>query len=587
LRDPFRIRENFWRWWAVTPTWLVTLASAVALLVLGLTGWRAGIAAYDWYRKAVIERNGRQAVEAAAAGDWDRAGTLALAVVVTGDQRIEVLRVLVDSMRRADDRRLVEAADALMSHPECNSTDRLTVFQWSASSEPLGRVWMRWQRLSAENRAAVPFKLALVDRFIQDGDFALALEFLKDYKTPETPPEVAARVIRALIVKGTPPSLELAQTGLADQVTRHPDGPVEWLDLLESLPVESLDGFILEPLRPWLRAGRQGQPGRGELMEARIRLRTAPEADRGKVVAEAVAKWRSEAPHVLCRFLAAVDRSEILVETFTDEVVAGDAELVKARLGALIRLGRTKDLETSLALHEQTLPPTELFAYQAVAADRAGNDTERNRCWDRVLAEGRTSPRAGELLRMNAFAEQYGLVAEAQRTLLEALKEGWGALPSFAALTGVLKSLGDKGQEHEIMAILATYLGFEPGNSQLICRHAYLAALLGLETPAVGIARLSKLKEPDQSEPHLIAVLAALHLLAGDIGEAGNIWDKLPVPPEDLAPGFRTAWLSTQVVAGKLAPEAPAVADIPWKTLLPCERTTFEGILRDYRNAHP
>ncbi len=575
----FTLREYLCCWWAVTPTWRASLVVAGVLALLGLIGAYG----YGLFRKEVLERNGRQAVEAAAADDWERARALSLSVVLTGDRRIEILRVLVDSMRRLEDRRLAGFTAALISHPEGTSADRLRMFQWIALGEPEGRVWMSWQQLPASDRAALPFKLALVDRFIQDGDHAQVLDFLKEYHGSIPPPEVAARVIRAQIGQGTQNSLELAQTGLADQVTRHPDGPAEWMDLLESLPIESLDGFILEPLRPWLRAGRPDQPGRGELMEARIQLREAAEAGRGKVVADAVSAWCAEAPHALCRFLVAVGRPETVAETFTNEKVSGDSELIKARLDTLIQLGRDRKLQTSLVRHEGTLRPSELFAYQAVAADRAGNDAERNRCWNRVLAEAVTSPKTDELLRLHAFARQHGLVEEAQRTLLEALKAGRGPLPAYSALAALLKSLEKKGMEHDIMTILATYLRFEPWNSQLIARHSYLSAMLGLEPPAEGIKRVSKLLEGSAGEAHVIAVLATLQLLAGDIGEAGETWNKLSFPPEDLAPGFRTAYLMTRVVAGNLDREDPSVKGIPWETLLPCERNNLNKILLNYR----
>lgn len=581
----YLLRGKFGRWWAVTPTWKAVGVVALVLGVLGGGVWLAGSPAYGAFRKWMVERNGREAVVAAAGGDWERARDLSLSVVLTGDRRIEVLRVLVESMRHLDDRRLSSLSDALMTHPECTAEDRLGVFRSMALIEPLGRLRMRWQMLPEVDRKEVSFKLALVDRFIQDGDFTLALDFLKEYRSESPAPEIALRVIRALIGQGTVRSLGLAQTGVVEEWKKHPEGGVDWLDPLEELPLEAIDVFALGPMRKWLKGGRPGQPGRGELMEARIQYQGTAEDARGKVVEDAVAAWRQAAPRELCRFLFAVGQSGKLAEVFDDAAVTGDADLVKARLDALIAIGNNEALEASLALHEKTLRPVEQFAYRALAAARAERASDRNLAWNKVIAEGLTSAKADDLLAMHGFARRHGMVDEAERALLEAVKDGRGPLPSYRALMRQLGSLEEKGQEHDLMTILTAYLKLEPWNPTLVGRHTYLSVMLGLEPAADGVALVGELvgraKEGDVDD-HLLAVWATLQLLAGQAGEAGGTWKKLTLAVDDLAPGFRAANLLSRVVVGELDPGDPLIKGIAWDTMLPCERESLNKVLRNY-----
>lgn len=582
LRKTYLRRLN--RWWAKTPRWQCRL---IIFSIVAGCSWILAKPAYSHLRRWLIERNYNAAIEASDNHQPAAARDLALAVAFTGDTRIEMLRVLERSAHELGDPRYERYGGALLAHPQSTAADRLRVFQSMALNSPFGRLQSQWAGLAESDRTRLPFRLALTDRVIRDGAFKQALSLLDDLPIDSPAPEVAARRIRCLIGQSTEQSLELAQQRIVANWQQQPEHPADWCALLESLPVGALDVFILNPLRPWLARGRPGKPGQGELLESRIRWQASNPADRDAVVSAAIARWRTAAPVPLSAFLTAVAQPERLVDTFSDEAVSGNPDLIKARLKALIQLNRNTELTTTLGLHGATLPPIDQMSFATVAAHRINDGANQNLCWNKALAEGVTSQRPDDLLNLYGFANRAGLFPEAERALVAAIKAARGPLPPYESLAPALENLTHSGLEHDLMAILNEYLKFEPWNPLVISRHGYLAALLGLEKPTNVINRITDLADRFPTETQVIAVLASLQVLAELPDQATATWQRLTVAPEDLTLGYRAAHLMTSVLTGRLTRDAPVVKELPVAELLPSERSIFQKLIRPDEPAPP
>lgn len=565
------------RRWAKTPKWLCRLI--LCAIFLGI-GWLLAKPAYSRARRWLVERNFNAAIEASEAHQPAKARELALAVTYTGDTRIAMLRVLERSANELGDARYERFAGSLLNHPQCTGADRLRVFQNLARNVPFGRLQSHWAGLKDSDRADLPFRLALVDRILRDGAFNPAMTLLGELPANPPDPEVASRRIRCLIGQCTESSLELAQQRLVALWQQQPGRAADWVALLKLLPVEALDPFILSPLRPALSRGLPGKPGEGELIDARIRWQAGNPAEQNALTIEIINRWRSEAAVELCAFLTAVNQPERLVTTFTDEAVTGNPDLIKARLQALIQLSRDPEVATTLKLHGASLEPIDQMAYAAQAAHRINDDANLNLCWNKGLVEGVTSQHPDALLELHHFANRAGMVAEAERALVAAIKAARGPLPPYDALTPALESLTRKGLEHDLMSILNEYLKLEPWNPLVISRHGYLTALLGLEKPAEVIPRVQKLTERLPDNTQILAVLATVQLLAEQPDAASATWRKLSSAPQDLTLGYRAAYLATEVLSGRLERSAPAVRAFPWKDLMPGERNHFGKLVR-------
>ena len=348
---------------------------------------------------------------------------------------------------------------------------------------------------------------------------------------------------------------------------------------IESIPVDELDGFLLEPMRGWLAQGRPGKPGRAECIDARIRWSVLAPADRGPFLEAMVARWRQDAPLALGKFLAAVGLDERLVEILDDPAVGEDDELVVLRLEALQRLRQADDMVLTLLLQGRTLTPMWTQAWLTAASHGAGDTAIQADAWRAAIEEGCTASEAGALIDLHDFALKAGMLAEHRSALVAAIKQGRGALPAYDQVKPFLKALEEQESDDDLIAVHQRFVRLEPWNPALVNRYCHLAALSGLEDPAVLIGYLESVAKEAPDLAQTSAVQATVHLLGGDVVRADECWKRLKLPVDELTVGFRAAHLATAVVAGRTPPDDASVVDFPWDELLPCERTAFRKII--------
>jgi hypothetical protein len=576
-----KIIRRFWthtwrRAWNELPSWVRVLA--VLGILLGI-GWMTARPAYARFRQWRLERNYQAALVADRAGRSSEARELARALILSGDRRVETLRVLERSLVALKDPRHEEVALWLFGHPSAGLEDRVRTFAVLAPESPYGRMRVLWSSLSEHERKDPRFMMPIADRMLADGAFGTVMQLLGAPSGDAHDPAAAERRIRAAIGVASPESCEDAQRWIVDAWKADPDSPLEvWLRL-ESIPVVELDDFLLEPMRAWLVQGRPGKPGRGECIDARIRWPLLAPAERGPFLDTLIARWKRDAPLALGKFLAAVGHDERLVEALDDPVVCEDDELVALRLEALQRLRRADDMVLTLLLQGRTLTPMWTQSWLAAASHVAGDTAIQADAWRAAIEEGQTSSEAGALIELNDFAVKAGMLEEHRSALVAAIKRGRGALPAYDQVKPFLKALEEQDSDDDLIAVHQRFVRLEPWNPALVNRYCHLAALSGLEDPAVLIGHLESVANQAPDLAQTSAVQATVHLLGGDVVRADECWKRLKLPVDELTVGFRAAHLATAVVAGRTPPDDASVVSFPWDELLSCERTAFRKII--------
>jgi hypothetical protein len=61
---------------------------------------------------------------------------------------------------------------------------------------------------------------------------------------------------------------------------------------------------------------------------------------------------------------------------------------------------------------------------------------------------------------------------------------------------------------------------------------------------------------------------------------AAEMFDRLPIAPGDLVPGYHAAFLTSQVLARRITKNDPRITGFPWESLLPSERKKFSKLIR-------
>lgn len=567
-------------WWHDRPPLLRWVIAVGGLALFAAASLPLSSATYRALKQATMDRHLRAAQAALESGDHQKASDLAWIVARARDPDPAVLRVLEQAMDALGDDRRSAVSQALYGHPEATPDDRLRIFERSARDDPFGVVQRNLEALPPAERMSRGIAMALAGRALDDQLFSDALKRLADLPTEPPDPEVAALRIRAWTGIGSIQSHALAQKRIVFFLQRNP-ADATWHHLLESIPIRRLDPYILRPIRSI--AAVPGHPGLSELIETRIRWSMAEStgaADR--IVADAVAQWRHMAPEALARFLQAACKDELFVETFTHESVAGNPPLIIARCETLLRLGRYGEAAATLHAHEASLPELDFLALATLASHRGGDFTRKAELWQRALAAAAKPNHPRALLELHQRLFRGRLIPEAEEALLKAIQRGRGPLPSSLAIQRLTESLVHQQRENDLLAVFASYLRLEPNQPEVVCQYCQLAAFTGREPLPELIAQMTHLH---QAHPHhnlTTAVLATLHVLAGKTAEAAATWSALTLPPSDLEPTARTAYLVTQALSGQIPARSPDFKSIPWNRLLPSARKALQGLIASH-----
>jgi hypothetical protein len=534
---------------------------------------------YQWIRQWRLEQNLGDARKALEEVRMQEARDLSLTVLRAGDPRIEALRILEEATAALSDPIHTDVAGALISHPEGSEQDRLKGFLGMVRDVPLGLVGKAWTELSGTDRKDPRFAAAFAARLIDEGRLGEATAVLLEVAEARRDDATRRGLVRVLISSGRRDGFREAQKMIADWWPAGGDEPAEWLDLLESIPAESLDRDLAAPLRKRIESAGNISPGRRALALARLDYATRI-GERAAVIDRAILEWKARAPVELGRFLTGLGLDSRLLETFADDTLAGGTGLPELLLESAARLGDWERAGSLLDAHGGRLPRLDELAWRAVVALKSSDSTAAAAAWAAAMEEGAQSARNDAYLFLHRMAKLAGLVGQANDAMLAAIRTGRGPLPLYSELKPLLESLASQGQELPLLDICAVYLRMESANPVLLTQYAYLACLNDLVDPAVVIQALEPLVEVLEKEIPFQCALATAYLCAGKFDQAAALLDRLEVGIDRLAPSYRIVFLASKVQNGTLAANDSSLQGFPWNALLPSERRKFGNLVR-------
>lgn len=566
-----------WDRWANLHPLLRFLIAGLLLAALGLFGARPAYRAFKAWR---LEQNLVKARSAVDEARMSEARDLSLTVLRAGDPRIEAFRILETSTAKLRDPRHGDIARALMFHPESSDDDRFNGFRGFAPGAPLGMLGQAWAALPDDCRRQVRFAEVFADRLLAGRRFNEAASVLLGVPEQARESGTRQRLARVLVGSGTRQGYQEAQRMIASAFSRSDGAPADWLEILEEIPAESLEESLLGPVRAALRkppvAG--GDEARRALMLARMDY-AGNYSRRAAVLNAAIERWKDSAPVATAAFLTDLGLNQRLLETFPPSLVDAHPELFPLLLKAMERGGAWDQVSPLLDGHGGQLPKFVELAHRAIAAAYTGDGALRVQSWDAAMNEAKSDPQSTGYLNLHRLADEAGLREEAEQAMIAAIRQGRGPLPLYADLKPLLSSLSKAGREDTLIEICAIYFALEPGNPVLLTQYAYMASLNNLVDPKLILKALEPLAKAFPKELPIQCVLATAYLCDDQPAKAAETLDPLQLEPEKLAPGYRAAYLTTQVLNGRMTPADPAIRDFPWKSLQLSERRKFESLI--------
>ncbi len=550
------------------------IRSIVLASIVALGGFVFVKPTYRVFKKWRLEKNLISAEKAVKEVRMDDARDLSLTVLRSGDPRIEAFRILEKSTASLRDPMHGDIARALMTHPEGSDADRLNGFRGMASDVPLGLLGQAWASLPEKFRRDPGFATVFANRLIAGKRLSEAASVL--LAVPESARSEGANqsLVRVLIGSGKKEGYDEAQRWIAAKWPSSSSGVAEWLDVFEQIPVPSLRPDLLGILRRALEDPGAADPARYALAIARLDY-VANLSGRAGVIENAVSRWKDDGPVELAKFLRDLGTYRLLIETFPIKRVSDHPGLMPYLLEALENSGRWDQVKILLDENGQALTKTELLAHRALRGAKTGDSAERVQQWGAAMGEAKSGTTPNAYLILHQIAETAGMEVEAQEAMLEAIRSGRGPLPLYTDLKPVLNFLANQGRENELMQVCAIYLPFEPGNPVLLTQYAHLACLNGLADPKVILKAIKPMADAFPDALPIQCVLATTYLSDGQFSAAAATLDRLKLDPNKLSPGYRAAFLTTQVLNKRMAKDDPQIVNFPWRSLLPSERRKF------------
>ncbi len=570
------------RWAELNPWWRLVIVAGV-LAAVGLAGAGPGYREFKGWR---LERNLASAKVAVAEQRMDAARDLSLTVLRSGDPRIDAFRILEKSMASLRDPLHVEIARALMSHPEGSDEDRLNGFRGVAQGAPMGLAGQAWASLPESCRQRSEFAVVFAERLLAAERQSEAASVLLGVPEAARTAAVEQGLIRVLLESGKVEGSDEAQRRLAAHWPTTGGGLAGWLELLEDIPVQRLRPELLAPLRSGLGQSGAEEPTRRAL--ALVRLDYAADfSGRAGVIERMLAAWQAEAPVAVAQLLRDLGLHQRLLATFPAGLVAEQPEILKYLLEALEQTGAWAEVKPLLEADGEGMAKCERLAHQAVAAGKTGDSTAMAELWQAALADAKFSTAPDAYLKLARIAQDAGLEGEAAQAMLEAVLRGRGPLPLYSQIRPLVEWLSKQGRESSLLKVCAMYLMFEPSNPVLIAQYAYLACLSSLAEPATVLQALQPLAAHLPDALPVQCVLAVAYLCHGEAAEALAVLERQKVEVDQLAPGYRAAFLATLVLNHRIGPQDPRIVGFPWQSLLPSERKRFGEWLKAGAAAAP
>jgi hypothetical protein len=563
------------RWANLHPIIRFGAVSVVGGLLV-LAGAKPG---YRAFREWKMGRNLVEAQHAVEETRMQEARDLSLTVLRSGDTNIAAFRILEKSAAALGDPRHGDIARALLAHPEGTDEDRLTGFLGVVMDMPLGVVGQTWVGLPEECRQKAEFALPFSQRLLDGMRLGEALGVLLAVPEKARDERVRQALARVLIASRKREGFEEAQRMIAAGVATG-GGVSAWLDVLEEIPVPSLQENLLLPVRGLKTSSESADAARIALIHARIDY-ASHWPQRGQILEQAIHHWKTREPEHVARFLSHLGLHQRLLETYPAQGIGDYPGLLPWLLEAAETTGAWDSARLLLDTAGGRLPKHKELAHRALLAAKTGDTKNRGEAARAAIGEAKNDVSNRALLALHELATAHGLDDLATTAMVEAIRMGRGPLPLYEQQKSLSRSLAESGQDSTLLEICAIYLNFEPANPVLLTQYAYLACLLEVVEPAQLAPPLELLARAFPKELPIHMTLAATHLCGNQPDKAAEVLSPFELDGEKIQPGFRIIWLATQALAGKIPMNDPRIRDFPWSSLQVSERRKFSALLRN------
>lgn len=474
--------------------------------------------------------------------------------------------------------RHADFAYALLTHPDATTEDLLIGLRGIAQDVPMAQLAQAWNDLPPACQHAAPFAVVFASRLIHEQRFDDAQTVLLATPQSSQPHELQHTLARLWIERNRPGDDVNAQRWIADTLATKPHRLDDCLNLLEQIPVTSMRPELLAPVIETLDTPGAVDSPRVSLMITRLNYAfNLP--GRGKIISDAIARWKDRDPKHVARLLVDLGLHEQLLDSMPADLVESHSALFPCYWQSMVHCGRWLEATRMLRRYGSCLPKYEELAYQAVLAKRSQGPGMHAPIWRAALADAKLSPDGSAFLLLNRIALEANMKEQSQRTMIEAILCRRGPLPWFDDLAPLLESLERQGQETTILAICSVYLPFEPQNPQLVKQYGYLACLNELDDSGTVLKELAVLAKKHPRDPTVQSVLATVLLCDGQFDLAAATFDKLVARSADVAPELQAAHITALVMACRMAKDDPRVIGFPWASLRASERRKFQEMI--------
>lgn len=551
----------------------------IVVAVLSLLGFLTARPAYRVFKHWRMDRNLSAAKSAVKEERMQEARDLSLTVLRSGDPSIEAFRILEKSTAALGDPRHSQIAGALIFHPEGTDEDRLTGFLAMVSDMPLGSVGQAWAALPEDCRKQPRFATAFARRLLAGNRLGEAASVLLAVPEEARDDSVRQALARVLIRSGKREGFEEAQRMIASGLAAGAGEVSVWLDLLEELPVPSLQANLLSTVHSLPENLPDVDPARIALITARMDY-AANWPGRAAILEKTIAAWKDREPELLARFLSHLGLHQELLDTYALGDIASHPALMPLLLDAAERTGSWERagelLDASAGRFDRNLE----LAHRAVLAAKATDTTTRAEAWRAAIAQAKTDDSGRALLELHRIATDAGLDELATTAMVDAIRGRRGPLPLYEDQKSLSRALAESGQDRTLLEICAIYLNFEPANPMLLTQYAYLACLNDVIEPAKLLKPLELLAQAFPKELPIHITLATAHLSAGQADKAAGVLAPFELEKKELLPAFRIVFLASQLLSGKIPANDPRIESFPWNSLQASESRKFSALIR-------
>lgn len=472
----------------------------------------------------------KKASAAQAAGDFEKAGGLAMSAYLLQPGKLEALRILINPENANGETNLVRIAAALFNHPGAGPEDIAKCLDIYLATRDYRLFWKNFSGLSGELKEHPEIKLRHAQYLVARGASGPALEMLR-----ELPEDERTRLLVASLDSLNPDEATRTngQRLLASLISGEDTVTASRaFRVVSTMPPQLIIPQILLPaVETWLaKMGDEASVG-DHLVLTTISWvanggKGKPEAD--DLVREAITTWSPSSPYIVSQWLLSrgySDEALRIASTARSEGlhVSLEASLFEIQVRALVQNERWQEVAKLLENPPSSILPMRIAASRAVAAKKLGRQADSLSNWQEAkrLAQLDATHRNSflELYQRAKAAREFELAADA---MIEASKNRKGILPSTQELTVMMVYLIENKRIDDLVVLTNQLFSRETFSPMLVNNSLYLRELAGESVPD-GLPVISALVEEYPTVLNFRTTKLVVHANRGEWEEAFEI----------------------------------------------------------------